>query len=880
MSWAFVGRDEELDGLLDRFARRTTRGVVLAGPAGVGKTRLATEFLHRVEGPGIATAHVTASRSNRVPFGAVGSLLLAGDYPEESVGGRAAMLRSASAALVREAGDRRLVLLVDDAHLLDDASATLVYQLISAHAVFVVATVRAGEPAPAAVTGLWTEDLLDRIELPGLGPHAIAGLLAAQLGGQVDSAVVSRLVVHCRGNALFLRELVIGAVRDGSLVDDCGIWRLVGRFVPSDRLVELVQARLADLSREERSLLELVSWGEPLEMAELAAIADIAHAELLEERGFLATRLEGGRREVRPAHPVYGDVVRARTPELRVPRLATLLADTVEKRGVDHPRDVLRVATWRLEGGGGSPEIMLAAAHTARWSYDFPLAARLVDRALAVGAGFDAALLAAELATLRGRIGEGQSQLAELATRAHTDQEKTLVALARLNNHAFYRGAINEGLRIVREAEEAVQSREYRDEITARRAGLLLAKSGPRCAAEAFEPLLTGDNDRASVWANQVAVPSYARIGRFGAALEAAERGYAIALSLSRPTEWYPWVHLFFRCSALALAGRFGEAEALARREYAAALEQGSVEAQAWFALGIALSVQERGAVTTAIQYSREAAALFRELGRSLVEREALMNLAFALANGGRGEEARTVLAELDDLGTPVTYMTGVDLATTRGWVEAACGDLRRAHDHLNHAVETGERIGDLVGTANALHGLARLGRAGRAHAQRLDQLAEVIEGELVRVRAEHARGLVARDVNRLEMAAAGFEALGADMLAAEAATDAAVAADRGRDRRRAAASEFRAGVLLDRCDGAVLLGGRGRSVRSLLTRAEQEAALLAASGRSNRDIAEQLCLSVRSVEGRLQRVYTKLGVTSREELGAKLSAGATHNAV
>jgi DNA-binding CsgD family transcriptional regulator len=882
VSWAFVGREEELDGLLDRFARRITRGVVLAGPAGVGKTRLATEFLHRVEGPGIATAHITASRStNRVPFGAIASLLPAGDYPEESVGSRAAMLRSASAALVREAGDRRLVLLVDDAHLLDDASATLVYQLITAHGVFAVVTVRTGEPAPAAVFGLWKEDLLDRVELPGLGSDAIAGLLAAQLGGQVDSAVVSRLAEHCQGNALFLRELVIGAVRDRSLVEDSGMWRLVSPLTPSERLVELVETRLSDLSRVERSLLELVCWGEPLEMTELAALADIAHAELLEERGFLTTRLEGDRREVRPAHPVYGDVVRARTPSLRVPRLATLLADTVERRGVKHPRDVLRVATWRLDGGGGSPEVMLTAAQTARWSYDFPLAARLVDRALAVGAGFDAALLAAELAALQGRIAEGQSRLAELAAQAHTDRENALIVLARLNNHAFFGGAMDEGLRIVREAEETIQSRDWRDEIAARQSGLLLAKSGPWRAAQAFEPLLTGDNDRALVWANQIAAPSYARIGRFSASLEAADRGFAIARSLSRPTEWYPWVHLFFRCQTLALAGRFAEAEILARREYAAALEHGSIEAQAWFAWAVALSMRERGGVATAVRYCREAAALFHGLGRSLVEREALMDLAFALAQEGEAEEARVALTALDDLGVPTTYLTGMDLTITRGWVDVAEGEMRRAHQRFVDAVDTGERIGDLVGAAVALHALARIGRADRTDADRLDRLADAVEGDLVRARAGHVRGLVEHDVGRLELAATEFEATGADILAAEAAADAAAAAEAGHDRRRAAANEFRAGVLLDRCEGAVLLGGRSRSARGVLTRTEQEAALLAAAGRSNRSIADELCLSVRTVEGRLQRVYSKLGVTSRDELGAKLRAaqvGATRN--
>jgi DNA-binding CsgD family transcriptional regulator len=44
-------------------------------------------------------------------------------------------------------------------------------------------------------------------------------------------------------------------------------------------------------------------------------------------------------------------------------------------------------------------------------------------------------------------------------------------------------------------------------------------------------------------------------------------------------------------------------------------------------------------------------------------------------------------------------------------------------------------------------------------------------------------------------------------------------------------------------------------------------ASLLAAAGRSNKEIADELSLSVRTVEGRLQRAYDRLGVGSRAEL-------------
>jgi DNA-binding CsgD family transcriptional regulator len=54
---------------------------------------------------------------------------------------------------------------------------------------------------------------------------------------------------------------------------------------------------------------------------------------------------------------------------------------------------------------------------------------------------------------------------------------------------------------------------------------------------------------------------------------------------------------------------------------------------------------------------------------------------------------------------------------------------------------------------------------------------------------------------------------------------------------------------------------------REQLTPAERETALLAVSGRTNREIAEELHLSVRTVDNRLQRIYAKLGISRRSDL-------------
>jgi DNA-binding CsgD family transcriptional regulator len=810
----------------------------------------------------------------RLPFGAFASLIPATNYPGGSDETHSAMLRSVGKAIIGLGdGNNRLVIMIDDAHFLDEVSATLVHQLAVSRSAFIVMTVRSHEHAPSPVVALWTRGLVERIDLAGLEVEGVEALLSAGLGGQVDAAAANLLAERSRGNVLFLRELALGAMRDRSFVNESGIWRLAEPLRPSERLVELVETRLRELNEDERALLELVCWGEPLEMSELAEMADLSLAEHLERRSFLSARKEGGRLVARPVHPVYGDVVRARTPALRVPRLATLLADTVEAKGDLHPRDILRVAAWRLDGGGGRADLMLAAATTARWSYDFRLAGRLVDRALEAGAGFDAALLSAEVATLQGRIADGQERLRKLVEDTVDDRQRTLVALARMNNAAFYGGSIDEGLEIAMEAERTIQEVSFLDEIYARRSGLLLAKEGPGAAVDALLPVLESDNERALAWAYQIAAPSLARMGRFIEALDAAESGLRIATSLSRPTEWYPWIHTFFKCQALRLSGRVCEAVALARIEYDGAIESGSIEAQAWFAWGMSAATREQGDIAAATRYARESAALFRELGRPLTERESLVDLIICLCLSGCPSEARDALCSLDSLNMSPAFLTGVELIRARGWLAAAENDLYKARELFGEAIDTGMRIGDLVGAATALHDLARLGYATKELVRKLADVAQSVEGVLIRKQVEHAQALLDDDAAGLDLLADEFCELGWRVLGAEAALDAASAWRNAGQARQAAGSELRATAIAKQCAGMALLE-RGRvGLRVVLTRAEREAAMLAATGRSNRSIAEQLSLSVRTVEGRLQQVYDKLGINGRKELRAQLTS-------
>jgi DNA-binding CsgD family transcriptional regulator len=783
------------------------------------------------------------------------------------------MLRHAAAALLERAAERRLVLLVDDAHLLDDASATLVHQLALTNAAFVLATVRTGEPAPDAIAALWKDGLVERIDLPSLSAEAIEELLTSVLGGPVDRAAMVRLGVRSQGNALFLRELLLGALADGTLRDDGGIWRLVGPLSPSSRLVELVEARLAGLEAPERALLELVAFGEPLGPAELAALGDPTVADRLERQSLLASHMDGRRVQVRLAHPLYGDVVRARIPVLSVRDITRALAESVEATGARRRDDNLRVAAWRLTGGGVRAEPMLAAATTARWRYDFPLAERLARAAGEAGAGFDAALLVAQLASLQGRREQAETELAELAACATADAQQGAVTLARLDNAIHGLVTLDDAWRIAGEAEAKIADQRWRDEIAGRRAWVSLIRQGPRAAAEAAAPLFERTQGRALVWASIPFSRGLSQLGHLNAAFDAASKGRSAHLATGEHLDWYPWVHSYHRCLAHAYAGRFGEAELLARAEYEQALSDGSLEAQAYFSWFFAGIVGERGRVRTAASHAREAIALFRQLARPRLLRACVGPLALALALSGQPREADAALAELDQLGRPDALWL-VDLMQAQAWSAAAAGDLPRARSLLDEAGCVGVENGSLIAAVIALHGLARLGDARRA-LPRLTALAEQIEGDLTAARVAHVDALIASDPARLESVSASFEVMGADLLAAEAAADAAVAWQKAGDSRRSATAQRRAAAIADRCEGATTPALQATDPRARLTIAERETALLAAAGRSNRDIAVELSISKRTVESRLQHVYEKLGVTGREELEAILSEGA-----
>ncbi len=331
-----------------------------------------------------------------------------------------------------------------------------------------------------------------------------------------------------------------------------------------------------------------------------------------------------------------------------------------------------------------------------------------------------------------------------------------------------------------------------------------------------------------------------------------------------------PWSPFGNRALALVGLGRLEEADVLIDGVREGATSAAASPESAVVAASLAALRLEQGRVQSAFLEAASATGTFLDLGLPVAARRCYAQSATALALAGVATKAGETLAELDALDLPTDLSYEVEVMVARGWVWAAGGDMATARRNLEVAAELGVEVGDLLGATTALHGLARMGRA-RQVLDQLGQLAERVDGDLTAARLTYALGAANRDSGVLEEAAARFESLGAHLYAAEALGESAVHLRRGGLSREAAANQQRAARLLARCEGAVTPFVRSIGARAQLTPAELDTALQAAAGSTDKQIAELMHLSVRTVENRLHRAYQKLGLSHRRELAEAL---------
>jgi DNA-binding NarL/FixJ family response regulator len=861
--WPLTGREFELAHIAAARSDPTCGGVVVSGPAGVGKSRLAREALAAAEGEGAVCLWVQATESTAaIPFGAFANLIPDGAAVED----RLQLMRSITSSVRHRAGVRPICLGVDDAHLLDAPSAGLLWHLASTDELFVLATVRSDRPGPDAIESLWKDGSARRLELGSLRDDEIARLVETGLGNPVQQRTLRRVTEIAAGNPLYARELVIGAIDDGRLVAENGLWRLHGDPPISQSLASVVARRIGTLTDGQRWVMELLALGEPLRFGELVQLASHEALETAEDRGMVVVTEPTAGGEARLAHPLYGDVVRRELPVLRAQTLRLRLAEMVRTRQPLSREDALRACRWLIDAGAAVPEeLLLDAAAAANLAGDAALGAALATQAVEVGGGLRAVIELARADVIRSRFEDAAATLATAEDQAPGHDRASQYFGLRMHVLFWGLGASAEAEAFFRRAEGWSPDPRWARELDPWRLSLVgfdedFAQRLGEFEAMLAQPGLESEQRRA------IEIPYLWALITSGHARQA----HALARRL-RPTapvrDHLATYALGMMCNVGLESGEdWNDLEQYMTELSGEAIRVGDHEAAGVAAFTLGALHFERGRYRDAQRWFTEAEADVEHhdtFDTVFCVRALQVGIAHATGDlvGARAalESARGLLSERALQPGQLTYK-----ARAEGWGARTRGDAAGAECFQSEAAATT----DATLRSRLLYEAMRSGLPASAVAEQLEQLAARSDARLSAARAAHATAAAARDGDALLAASDAMAAIGADLYAMEAAVDAArqFVADGRQDSARRA--ERRAWGLYAADQGAEfprIDGLDGSSAE--LTRREAQIVALVTRGLSNQEIADQLVLSIRTVETYVYRAMQKRGVDNRREL-------------
>jgi DNA-binding CsgD family transcriptional regulator len=870
--WPFVGREAELEVMVASLEDSAITGVVVHGRPGVGKTRLAEECLTVAQAAGFwCVRSVASERTRQVPLGAIAHLLPARILLERSE--PATLFPKVAATVKARGGGRRVIALVDDVHLLDSTSAILLGQLLDAGLNFLVGTVRTGEAVPAGVSALWRNDRVRRVDIDELSPAAFGAILETWLGGTVAHDTIETVWESSEGNALFAREMVLGALEGGRLHLDRGVWRLVGPLHATARLTDAVTSRLEVLDQLGRAALDRVAVWEPVGLAMLNDAVGASVVEELERLGFIRVRTGERRQEVTVAHPLYGEILRRELPATTRRRLLLDLIGEVQRRGSRRREDPVTLAIAYLDAtGSANAELLTAAAWLARYNHDHVQVERLARAASTDGVTPETGLLLGEALHELSRYEEAgdafTSALGQLSDDSPEDSRVfTLLVEMHVRNLMWGLHRPDEAMDVLHAMRLRTHDQTGRQEFLAEEAMILSYTGRPLESLEVIGTIGDDSSDRTRVIAAIAAEPALLAVGRCDEVAEVSRRAFGDHARLGDHAGLPgPGVHLIFQCHALTNAGRIAESSVLAEACIRQIPRYSPPSAALWFVVALGRNSMLAGKLGAARRWFTDAVA--RCEGDLGPRRVVLSLLATAAASMGDVEAARSAVLELEGI-QPFAYSPGEQLLGS-AWLSAANGSLARAAEELVSSARDVGASGHSFMEAWLLHDACRLGQHGTS--TRLAELAATGQGALVLAWSAHARAVDAGDPSALADASSRFEGLGMQLFAAEAATEAAHAFQRAGRQREAANQGARAAELVAACESPRTPALVTTESPVPLTDRELEICLLAAEGASGPAIAARLYVSVRTVNNHLQRAYAKLGVRNRTELAEALA--------
>ncbi len=842
---SLVGRDSEmrtLAGLLDESPLGLARLGLVLGEPGIGKTRLAREFaeLSRQAGFDVVTAQAQPGTST-VSAGTLLPLLPSAPPAADD----AAVLWWARNTLA--AISPRLAVVIDDAHDADEMSIAVCRSLSESHQVPVVFTARSTETWPAGLDALRDVQGLRRIRLEALGRSHTAALVEELQGEAIAPTAASEVHRKTSGVPLLVRELTRAAAEAGVPLSGRD-WGWDPAIAADPALESLFEGRLGHVSEPAREVLwmTVVAGGRIPEVAASASLSTEAVTETL-ERGLLVR--EGS--WLHWSHDLLGEVSTAMAePEVEAAARRRLHRG-MREADLSDPDQLALAAALDLARDGPSHHLQLAAARSA----------------LGHGRESDAALHA------------------EAALRARPDCHSAALtsALAAVSVGGDATPAISRALATAARADGLFEATRSIALHIIGSTGDFVAASGVIDLSESLadDPALRGPLESIRIVAGIMALPPEEHLAAADEFLSSSDLGSDDRVRVQGPLS-----------IVLAALGDVEQAEVFATTTQESV--QGEVlgyEQDAGFFGGALAALFSGDAVAASQLVERGAALPVDQQIADLAVGHAPLALTMEQARGHCRAGMPSFVAEADAAGSlryaVLTRIYSVwELALRRdpyadelwdqlqqapshlragpGFLEAFAGvALLAAHHRVDEAAETALSLAEAMGPARSaaawlLHDAARHGRAAEA-VDRLDQIASTQSARyLPAMFADSARAMAHEDPDGLVGCAAELRAGGFDLFAAE--LDILASAHLGPSDAAGRRAATRARADLHRSGGP-----RTPIVDQLdphpLTDRQREVCSLAAAGLTNREIAEKLCISKRTVENTLHRSYIALGV-------------------
>jgi DNA-binding CsgD family transcriptional regulator len=854
--WPLVGRDNEVrQALVALEDDAEFQGVALVGESGVGKSTLARALAATAKSRGLMVRYVLGTQSgSAVPLGAFYRSVTV-EAPQEP----AAMLAAAQGALEQ---NENLVVVVDDAQLLDPLSSTLVYQLAASGRARLIVTMRSGNETPDGLTALWKERLLLRLRIEAFTREQTGELARAVLGGAVDTRLINELHRRAAGNPLLLRGLLSAGRESGVLVRTEDGWRLRGALRADRQLHDLLEFRLRSLAPDELETVEVLAAAEVLDWEILRGLRDVDAVARLERRGVIQLVTDGSQTVARLFHPLLGETAMQRAGVVRSRQLYGVLAEHLRKHmraeeqrsRLPDVRTQIQLAQF-MTRSDLAPDLglIIDAAASAMTMSNTALAEELARFAFDRGGGLAAANVLAEAMGWQGRGDEVEAVLGAFDPDGADELLTARWGCVRAMSLFFNLRQLEQARQVLADVRDRINSEAVVSYVAAVEVLFTCFSGDIATTIETGLALCASDLPLARVWAVVPTCWALALAGRFGDVHRLAEEGLQAA-ALAQPGG-LPRIGLA-EVMALTAVGDYPAAERAVER-HAANVHEADDAMRGLVHLA-------RGALSSACAAFHASMLAMSRGFTSVWSMPVAAWWAQAEGARGHGEAAAAALRRSEDAYGPHLAVFLPELELARAWQRAAVGQTTAAQKHVVRAAQIAQHSGMSAIEMSALHTAVRFG--DRSHTSRVEELATTLDTPLAEAVAAHARGLANHDGDLLDAAADRFADLGAVALAADAAAQAAGEHAHTGRRGKEVASSARAHGLASQ--GDIRTPAVAAAARPLpISVREREIAMLVAAGLSNHEVADRLFVSVRTVEGHLYRLFAKLDISSRDHL-------------